>query len=188
MLYHASQTPDITVLEPRVSNEGVPRVYFSDKRENVLVYLSNAVEKICREDGFSHTGKWQKWASYGFTKDGRLQFQEYWEDALADTYRGVSGYIYTVERTDAVVPFEKIPNSFWTEKPQRVVSAEYVPDALEALLEAEREGKIDILRYADLPAKMREWLYRTIFDEYRGAAPDYRYFLEWKFPCVREHS
>ena len=51
MLYHASQTAGIETLEPRTSNEGVPRIYFSDKRENVLVYLSNAVEKTCREHG-----------------------------------------------------------------------------------------------------------------------------------------
>ena len=52
ILYHASQTKGLTVLEPRVSNHGVPRVYFSEKRENVLVYLSNAIEKFCRETGF----------------------------------------------------------------------------------------------------------------------------------------
>ena len=102
MLYHASQTPGIETLEPRTSNEGVPRIYFSDKRENVLVYLSNAVEKTCREDGFVHAGKWQKWASYGFTADGLLHFSEYYENALEDTYAGVSAYIYTVEPSDAV--------------------------------------------------------------------------------------
>ena len=37
MLYHASQTPGIQTLEPRISNDGTPRIYFSDKRENVLV-------------------------------------------------------------------------------------------------------------------------------------------------------
>ena len=190
MLYHASQTPHIEVLEPRVSNEGVPRIYFSDKRENVLVYLSNAVEKTCREDGFIHTGKWQKWASYGFTKDGRLQFQEYYENALAETYGGVGGYLYAVAETDAVVRFEKIPDCFYAETPQKIVSCEFVPDALEALLKAEREGKIDILRYADLSEKMRRWLYDTTFEEYRGAAdaPDYRHFLEKKFPYVAEHN
>ena len=57
MLYHASRTPHIATLEPRRSNEDVPRIYFSDKRENTLVYLSNAVEKTCRERGFAHTGK-----------------------------------------------------------------------------------------------------------------------------------
>ena len=52
MLYHASGTGGIRVLEPRRSNHGVPLVYFSRKRENVLVYLSNAIEKYCRETGF----------------------------------------------------------------------------------------------------------------------------------------
>lgn len=51
--YHGSQVPGLTVLEPRVSNHGTPLVYASSKRENVLVYLSNAVEKHCREAGFS---------------------------------------------------------------------------------------------------------------------------------------
>ncbi len=188
MLYHASQTPNIQMLEPRISNEGVPRIYFSDKRENVLVYLSNAVEKTCRENGFVHNGKWQKWASYGFTKDGRLQFEEYWENALADTYQGVSGYIYTVAQTDAVTRFEKIHNCFYAETPQRVLACAYIPDALEALLEAEREGKIRIQRYTDLSVKMHKWLYDTTVKEYRTAAPDYRYFLEQKFPYVKNRD
>ena len=37
MYYHASPTGGIRVLEPRPSNHGVPLVYFSDRRENVLV-------------------------------------------------------------------------------------------------------------------------------------------------------
>ena len=45
MFYHASQIEGITTLEPRVSNHDIPLVYFSTKRENVLVYLSNAIEK-----------------------------------------------------------------------------------------------------------------------------------------------
>ena len=52
MYYHASQTGGIRCLEPRLSQHGAPLVYFSSKRENVLVYLSNAVEKCCRETGF----------------------------------------------------------------------------------------------------------------------------------------
>lgn len=45
MYYHASPIGTIKRLEPRVSNHGVPLVYFSKKRENVLVYLSNAIER-----------------------------------------------------------------------------------------------------------------------------------------------
>ena len=188
MLFHASQTPNIVTLEPRISNDNVPRIYFSDKRENVLVYLSNAVEKTCREDGFVHTGKWQKWASYGFTKDGRLQFDEYYENALEQTYKGVSGWLYTVEESDAIKPLPNIPHAFFAETPVPVASSEFVPDALQAMLEAEREGKIVITRYADLSEKMRKWICDTTFDEYRNAqdAPDYRYFLKKKYPFLNE--
>ena len=186
MLYHASQTPGIQTREPRISNDGMPRIYFSDKRENVLVYLSNAIEKTCREDGFVHSGRWQKWASYGFSKDGRLRFEEYYENALEETYKGVSGYIYTVAEADTMKPYPNIRNAYFAETPVPIVSCEYIPDALTEMLEAERAGKIVITRYAELSDKMREWLYRTTFDEYRDAPPDYRYFLEKKFPYVKE--
>ena len=186
MLYHASQTPGIETLEPRVSNDNVPRVYFSDKPENTLVYLSNAVEKICRENHFSHVGKWQKWASYGFTKDGLLRFEEYYENALEDTYKGVSGYLYAVERSDAIKPLPNIRNAYYAEVPLPVVSCTFVPDAMEAMLEAERAGKIVITRYSELSDAMRDWLRKTIPDEYRDASPDYRFFLKRKFPYLSE--
>ena len=48
MYYHASSVQGITRLEPRVSNHGIPLIYFSTKRENTLVYLSNSLEKYCR--------------------------------------------------------------------------------------------------------------------------------------------
>lgn len=98
--YHASQTPDIKTLEPRVSNHGIPLIYFSEKRENVLVYLSNAIEKYCTETGFSYSGPWEKWGPYGFDRDGRFQFEEYYPNALVDTYKGVSGYIYTADEIE----------------------------------------------------------------------------------------
>ena len=44
--YHASSVKNINELEPRVSNHNIPLIYFSNKRENVLVYLSNAIEKV----------------------------------------------------------------------------------------------------------------------------------------------
>ena len=190
MLFHASQTPGIKTLEPRTSNEGVPRIYFSDKRENVLVYLSNAVERTCRRNGFVHSGKWQKWATYGFTKDGLLHFSEYYENALEDTYAGVASYIYTVEPSDAAIPFEKIRNCFYAETPQKVAACEFVLDALEALLAAEREGKIVITRYGELSERKLQWLRETTFDEYRNAAdaPDYRFFLKQKYPFLENEA
>ena len=91
MFYHASQTPGIDVLQPRVSNHHVPLIYFSKKRENVLVYLSNAIEKYCRETVFAYHGPWQKWGPYGFDQQGRLQFQEYYPMPWWTPIRGYPG-------------------------------------------------------------------------------------------------
>lgn len=79
----------INILEPRISNHGIPLIYFSVKRENVLVYLSNAIEKYCKETGFGYSGKWHKWGSYGFGKDGIQRIEEYYRNALEDTYKGI---------------------------------------------------------------------------------------------------
>ena len=184
MYYHAS--PVITRLEPRVSNHGIPLIYFSKKRENVLVYLSNAVEKYCRETGFSHEGTWQKWGPYGFGKDGRLRLEEYYPDGLVSTYSGVSGYIYRAENiTDS--GFEtKIPDAATSSLPVDVSGCEFVPDAWEAILEAEEKGLITILRYDEMSDRMREWNERTIREEYLNAEehPEYRHFLKGNFKQI----
>ena len=185
MYYHASQTPGIERLEPRISNHGIPQIYFSEKRENVLVYLSNAVEKYCRETGFPHTGRWQKWGPYGFGKDGRLRLEEYYPNALEETYRGVSGYIYSaVQVRDAGYSIQ-IPNAVTSAEPVEVVGCEFVPDALAAILEAEQAGLITILRYTDMTPAMAAWNERTIREEYRSTGdPAYRHFLRGKFADI----
>ena len=186
MYYHASPIGNIQQLEPRVSNHGVPLIYFSKKRENVLVYLSNAVEKYCRETGFAYGGRWQKWGPYGFDKDGIQRLEEYYPDALEKTYKGVSGYIYRAESiTDSGFALQ-IPDAATSSVPVSVSGVEFVPDAYEAILEAEREGLIRILRYEQMSEAMRAWNRRTILEEYEGAAdhPEYRHFLRGNFPHI----
>ena len=184
--YHASQVKGITVLEPRVSNHGVPLIYFSAKRENVLVYLSNSVEKYCRETGFSYTGTWKKWGPYGFNKDGRQRIEEYYPNALINTYKGVSGYIYSAE---SIIDsgFElQIPDAAASSEPVKVSGAEFIPDAYDAILQAERDGLITILRYEEMSEAMREWNEKTIKEEYEKAVdhPEYRHFLKGNFPDI----
>lgn len=183
MYYHASSVQGIKELEPRVSNHNVPLIYFSQKRENVLVYLCNAVEKYCKETGFEHSGKWSKWGPYGFNEDGTLRFEEYYPNALEDTYKGVSGYIYSVENIKNSGFDLQIPSGATSSEPVAVEHCECVPDALEAILSAEKEGLITILRYENLSEAKLKWIKRTIKAEYENAAnqPDYRHFLEGKF-------
>lgn len=186
MYYHASPVKGITRLEPRISNHGIPLVYFSRKRENVLVYLSNAIEKYCRETGFSYDGKWQKWGPYGFDKDGRLRLEEYYPNALLSTYKGISGYIYSVqEMTDSGFAVS-IPDAATSNSPVEVSGVEFVPDAYAAILQAEADGLITIRRYDEMSEKTRAWNERTIRTEYERAAehPEYRHFLRGNFPHI----
>lgn len=186
MYYHASPTGNLKRLEPRVSNHGVPLIYFSKKRENVLVYLSNAVEKYCKETGFSYDGRWKKWGPYGFEKNGLQRLEEYYPDALKKTYQGVSGYIYSV-RSIAEADFDlSIPDAAVSGAPVDIEAAEFVPDAYEAILRAEKEGLITVMRYEEMPEKMKAWNIKTITEEYCGASdhPEYRHFLKGNFPDI----
>ena len=187
MYFHASQAEGIEILKPRISNHGVPLIYFSTKRENVLVYLSNAVEKYCKETGFDYSGKWTKWGPYGFNKDGTQRIEEYYPNALIDTYKGVSGYIYAVEAITDSGLLLQIPDAAASRESVPVKYSEFVPDAYEAILTAEKEGLISILRYEDSSKAQLEWNERTIREEYKNAVgkPEYRHFIEGKFPFVR---
>lgn len=183
MFYHASPVKGITKLEPRISDHHIPLVYFSTKRENTLVYLSNAIEKYCMETGFAYDGIWKKWGPYGFTNEGIQQLQEYYPGALEKTYKGVSGYIYFAENvTDSGIEI-RIPNAASSSTPVTVVDSEYISDAYEAILEAEEKGLISIMRYCEISPKMHDWIERTILKEYEEATnhPEYRHFLKGNF-------
>ena len=160
--------------------------YFSSKRENVLVYLSNAVEKCCRENGFPYEGPFYKWGPYGFDSDGVIRIEEYYPDALLRTYKGVGGYIYSVKELPKGKPMEEIPNAFLSESPVPVEECEFVEDAYEEILKAEKAGLVRIVRYEQLSEKMKRWSERTILEEYEKATdhPDYRFFLRATFPEI----
>lgn len=186
MYYHASQIADIKVLEPRISNHNTPLIYFSTKRENVLVYLSNAVEKHCKETGFIYNGKWHKWASYGFEPDGTLRLDEYYPNAIEDTYKGVSGYIYSAEDICENGNDINISNAVATSKPVTVTDIEFIEDSYYEILKAAESGLIKIRRYEDMSDKMLAWIENTIKNEYAEAKnePDYRCFLKAKFDFI----
>lgn len=182
VLYHASRVPNLTKLEPRISNHGTPLVYLADKRASVLVYLSNPVERHCKRIGFAHKGSFYKFASYGFSPDGKPVLEEYYKDALSDGYAGVSGWIYSV-KPENCAPLKDIPGAYISEKPVQVMEAEFVPDAYEAILQAEREGTILIRRYQEHSPEKIGWIAKMAKAEYQKSEkyPEYRVFLRAKF-------
>lgn len=187
MYYHASQTPDLKVLKPNVSNHNKSLVYFSKKRENVLVYLSNAIEKYCKEVGFEYSGVYHKWASYGFNKDGILKLQEYYPNATYDTYKGVSGYIYSSEDVKDIESKIEIPDVVVCKNQVQISKCEFISDAYTAIMEAVEDGKIELIRYEDNSEEMINWIEKTIKSEYINSInqPEYRIFLKEKFNFLK---
>ena len=183
MYYHASQAAGIQRLEPRISNHGLPLIYFSKKRENVLVYLSNAIEKYCKDTGYAYEGVWQKWGPYGFDQDGILRLEEYYPNALQTTYSGVGGYIYRASAIPDSGYETHIPYAATSTSPVEVAGVEWVPDAYSSILQAEKDGLIRITRYEAMTEKTRSWLVKTIRQEYAeaGQHPEYRHFLQGNF-------
>ena len=117
-----------------------------------------------------------------------LCLEEYYPNALVDTYKGVSGYIYSTE-TIVDSGFQvNIPDAATSSLPVPVTGVEFVPDAYEAILQAEKEGLIVIRRYEEMTDKKKEWNTRTIREEYQSAAdhPEYRHFLCGCFPDILE--
>lgn len=190
MYYHATKFKDIKILEPRVSNHGKPFVYFSEKRENVLVYLSNAIEKYCKETNFKHDKTYTPWGPYGFGKDEILELTEYYPNAIYETYKGVSGYIYYVQEIKNIEKLKDIPFAYVSKEKITIDSVEYINDAYEEIIKAEKDGKIRIVKYEELTKEKKDWLKNTIINEYQNSInkPEYRYFLENKFSFIQKNE
>ena len=190
MYYHASKVKGLSVLEPGVSMHEKPLVYLSRKRENVLIYLSNAIEKFCRESGFVYDGVYQKWGPYGFDEDGIIRIEEYYPDALRSSMQGESGYIYSIKEAKLSDFDTGICDVVVSEETVRVDGCEFVKDAYEAILEAEEKGLLRILRYEDLTNRKKRWITDTIKREYEEAEdyPEYRYFLLHHFPDILKEA
>lgn len=185
LFFHASQVPDIRTLTPHLSEHGKALVYFSTKRENVLVYLSNAIEKYCNEVGFN-SNTFKKWGSYGFTKDGILKLDEYYPNATIETYKGVSGFIYSTNKLEYYEKLAGIPHTVVSENSVSVDHFEFIADAYDALLEAAEQGKIILTRYENNSKEKLNWIQRSVIREYEQSEsnPEYLLFLKAKFNFI----
>ena len=167
--YHASPAGGLQVLELRKSPyfDKPTQVCLTSLRAMALFYLIRNYEY-----------------AYGYTRQGKLYFDEPFPDALKKLYAGKSGWLYTCEEGN----YEKteIPNEFVSSQPVRVLDAEYIPDAYEAILQAEQEGLLSIVRYEEMSDKAREWNEKDIRKEYENASehPEYRHFLKGNFPEI----
>ena len=181
--YHASPAGGLQMLEPKKSPyfDKPTQVCLTSLRAMALFYLIRNYEY-----------------AYGYTRQGKLYFEEPFPDALKKLYAGKSGWLYTCEDGD----YEKtaIPNEFVSAHPVRIVGAEYIPDAYEAFQKEQQAGNIELFAYAQFasdPKRFAEklaWIEKEISEEILQnkiwEAPDSgraRYYRE-NYPKIWAHT
>ena len=146
VLYHCSPTGGLTVLEPGVTK------YFGKPRQ-VCLTASLPMALLYGVKHFEYT--------YGYTGAGQLYYEEYFQNALEEIYRGKQAFLYRCRRR-ADMSATAIPNEFVTADPVPVLEEVLIPDVYEALLEQERTGALRVVRWAERSAESKAW---TVRDE-----------------------
>ena len=172
VLYHVSPTPGLTVLKPSVTK------YFGKPRQVCLT----ASLPMALMYGIRHFEY-----AYGYTRDGRIYYEEYFPNALEELYRGKAAFLYTcycrpyLERT-------AIPHEYVTPNEVPVDGELPIPDVCEALLEQERLGALKIVRWDEMDEGRRRWVVRAEADTIREhgllAQPDdpFARYMQEKYP------
>ena len=149
-LYHCSPTAGLTVLRPNESRFGKPsQVCLTASLPMALLY------------GIKHFEY-----AYGYTRDGRIYYEEYFPNALEELYRGRSASLYLCAGRGDMEP-TAIPNEYVTGVEVSVAAERPIPDVLAALLEQARMGALKIVRWEEMGEKRRRWIVRAEADTIR---------------------
>lgn len=150
-LYHVSPTPGLTVLKPSVTK------YFG-KPKQVCLTASLPMALMYGIKHFEY--------AYGYTRDGRIYYEEYFPNALEELYRGKAASLYTCSRRPDMEATQ-IPNEYVTPSEVPVDRELLISDLCEALLEQERQGALKIVRWSELSGERRRWIIRAEADTIR---------------------
>ena len=142
--YHCSPVSGIKCLEPQI-----PKLFDKPARVYMATLLPMAL--MYGVQNYEYT--------YGYTKEKKLIFEEYFPDELAVLYKGKSASLYVCQPES--VETTRIPNEAVSDRPVPVLQEIQIPDVYEALLEQERTGNLIVRRHHELPAKMLDWIRKT---------------------------
>ena len=136
-LYHISSTPDLKILEPRVSSHGKAYVYATDNLEMALLFGSS--KSYGDFDG-----------TYGVCGEDRRKpyFYEAYPNAFKRRFEGESCYIYEVDPADFKEGLTSFSAEVVSEKPVKVLKCTKVEDLYAYLLNLIKENKINFKEYS----------------------------------------
>ena len=142
ILYHASPVKGLRELRPSVTK------YFGKPKQVCLT----ACLPMALLYGVRHFEY-----PYGYTREGRIYYEEYFPNALRAVYGGKSASLYRcLWRED--METTAIPNEYVTPSPVPVLEEIPIPDVYAALLEQEGLGALKIVRWADMSEARRAWV------------------------------
>lgn len=186
--YHASKTGNLSVLKPFISNHKKEYIYFSDKRENVLIYCSNPIEKYCIEHNINFNEKYPWFAPYGFDKNGIFCYEEYCPNLLYESYFGMNGYIYSTQSDIGMEPLKEIRNVYINKNEVKPEKVEYIENVYDEILRSEKERKIKIFTYESISNERKEKKDKMIIDYYlkECKSKSEKYYYKHHFKCLEK--
>lgn len=172
-LYHGSATGGITTLVPRFSNQEDPHLYLTPDQALATIY--------------SHSPVKGGYFPYFYDKEGRLCYEEYFPDALS-LYKGLSGYVYTVEAED-LPQREKMPWVYLSREPVPVIECRFIADIYEELLRLEENGAVKLIRFGDLEENKLKGIYMMLRRnaeslDLKNRQDEYAQFFKSHFPFL----
>ncbi len=169
-LYHCSPTAGLTVLRPSVSFGKPSQVCLTASLPMALMY------------GVKHFEY-----TYGYTRDGRIYYEEYFPNALKELYRGKRAALYTCSLREDMRTTQ-FPNEYVTPNEVPVDGETAIPDVYEALMEQMDRGALKVVRWEDATPQRRAWMVdvelMTIREQDLTARPDspFARYMREKYP------
>ena len=134
-LYHVSNVPNITILEPRVSTHGKAYVYATKNLELALLFGSK--KSYGDFDGI-----------YGTLSDGRPYFYEAYKGAFERRFKGERCFIYEVDPNTFKDGKTSFSAEVVSEEPVKVLHCKEVKDLYEYLKDLVKKNKIVLHPYS----------------------------------------
>lgn len=173
--YHGSKTSGLKELRPFTKTRATVKdacVYMTSDKALAALYI------------------WDKpyyWFTYGFTKEGIVEYTEYFPDSLRYFYENRSGSIYTAEGEFEDASKAGIRTLFISRENVKITEEEFIADVFACILNLEKEGKIKIRRHYELSEKMLGFIRETVKSERESAdcGTEQKRFLAEKFPDIK---
>lgn len=139
-LYHGSPHSGIGTLQPSLSQHGKAYVYFSTNPVIAAMYVFNPLPRP------------HAFFPYGFDREGKLIYEEYYKGQFEELYGGREGFLYECDDVPGAFNPTKIPHVLVSEAPVPVSRCTRIPDAAEYFLARVEKGQLRIFFYDEMRA------------------------------------